>query len=55
MAAFAGDRKDTGLIAGLAVLNALIILTNVGIISTIVDNVLSDNVHKSECSFNLIL
>jgi hypothetical protein len=55
MAAFVGDRKDTGLIAGLAVLNALIILTNVGIISTIVDNVLSDNVHKSECSFNLIL
>ncbi|GAQ78748.1 hypothetical protein KFL_000180310 [Klebsormidium nitens] len=40
-------RKDTGVVAGLAVLNALIILTNVGIISCIVDNILSDNIHKN--------
>eukprot|EP00243_Klebsormidium_subtile_P006642 TRINITY_DN2859_c0_g1_i1.p1 TRINITY_DN2859_c0_g1~~TRINITY_DN2859_c0_g1_i1.p1 ORF type:complete len:165 (-),score=43.10 TRINITY_DN2859_c0_g1_i1:503-997(-) len=40
-------RKDTGLITGVAVLNALIILTNVGIISCIVDNILSNNIHKN--------
>lgn len=41
-------RKDTGLMAGVTVLNALIILANVGIILYIVDNVCNGKVHHSE-------
>jgi hypothetical protein len=63
MAASSTDsyKSDTTIVVGLALLNGLLIATNVGMLSYVVDNVLEGNIHKSKFeqtpfhSFGLLL
>jgi hypothetical protein len=50
MAASSTDsyKSDTTMVVGLALLNGLLIATNVGMLSYVVDNVLEGKIHKSK-------